>query len=244
MDMVWRLLTSESDESPGHYLRCEQQGSSFTMLIKGKLDFVLETAEQLGWLASALRPSPHTDAVADCYPSITDLRVSKGKEKQSSDYLLSASCSMDFKFELAPDSKAPEDPKQGFCWSNMFRNPVLVSGYPIPQRSNPETGLEISLGFMSLLIDSPEVFQVAETRILKGFCSLLVAVEVTGDLVMWHLLFNSSGERISCFDSRLEGMDMSRAADLSLQDLESRRHVVGWCGDVKEYSGKQPIPNY
>lgn len=207
--------------------------------MKGSLDFILETVEQVAWLASALRPSPYPEGVATCFPSVADIHVSKGNGSQSSGSILAASCSIQFVFELAPDPLDTAATLPGFCWSNMFRNPILVTGYPIPQRQVPETGLDISLGFMALLVDSDTIFRVGERLILKGFCSLLVAVEATKDLIIWHLLFNPSGERISFCDARIAGLSGIATSDISLKDLESRRHIVGWCRDVKEYSGKR-----
>jgi hypothetical protein len=169
------------------------------------------------------------------------MMVSKGNEKQSLDYIMTASCQMKFDFEQSLDEQKPDQSYPGFCWFKLFRNPVMVGGYPIPRRLETDTGLEISLGFISLLLASSEVFKVEENVILKGFSSLLIAVEATKDLVMWHLLINSSGERISFCDARIETMSKGSTADLSLRDLESRRHIVGWCNDVKEYSGMQNL---
>jgi hypothetical protein len=204
----------------------------------GSLDFVIETTEQVVWLASALRPSPFPQGVAACCPSIADVHAINGKETQRSDSVINGFCNIEFAFEHAPDRGEPETTNKGFCWSNLFRNPVLVTGYPIAKREALETGLEISLGFMALLVDSDTVFIIGDTMLLKGFCSLLVAIKAAKDLVLWHLLFNSSGVRISFSDERIRDMGKISMTSMSLGDLESRRHVVGWCGDVKEYSGK------
>lgn len=204
----------------------------------GPLDFVLETAEQVAWLASALRPSPFPQGVAACRPSIADVHASNGKETQPSETIITGSCRIEFVFEHAPDRPDPGTTRRGSCWFGLFRNPVLVTGYPIAQREALETGLEISLGFMALLVDSDTVFRVGDTMILKGFCSLLAAIEATKDLVLWHLLFNSTGERISFSDNRIGGIGKASMTDISLRDLEPRRHIVGWCGDVMEYSGR------
>lgn len=207
--------------------------------MRGNLDFVLETTEQLAWLASALRPSPASEGVMTCYPSLTNLEVSKDKPTQLVDFEMIISSQMTFDFKEHPQDQEPAQSSAGFCWSGLFRNPVLVSGCLISLRADVHTGLEMPLSFMSLLVNSAAVFKYNENIILKGFCSLLVAVKATNDLVIWHLIFNSTGERISFFDIRLESVERVDTEDLSLRDLESRRHVIGWCRDVTEYSGKQ-----
>ena len=67
---------------------------------------------------------------------------------------------------------------------------------------------------------------------------MLVATEVAKDVVMWHLLFNPAGERISFCDERIQGLDDSAIKDVSLGALGSRQHIVGWCGSIQEYTGK------
>lgn len=215
----------------GSFLQCEQQGSSFMLLIRGKLDTIADTMEQLGWLASALRPSPISDGIVACIPSLTAVQV-VNSSGIGDDAIYSASCEMVFSFTIPYPS---ETPVEGFCWSNLFRNPVLVAGYPILHRIIPDTGLDIRLEFISQLIESGQIFQLDEMVILKGFCSLLVASKVANEAIIWHLLSNKTGDRISFCDSRLDGQDFAR--DLSRRDLESRRYVVGWCSAVKEYSG-------
>ena len=197
---------------------------------------MIETVEQLGWLASALRPSPLDQSVSACSPSLTSIQISNGKEEESSEYALQVSGRIDFHFVTPP---ALETPGVGFCWSNLFRNPVLVAGYPIPQRRKPDSGLEMSIYMISLLINSAEVFKVKDNIVLKGFCSMLIAMEATKDLVIWHHVFNSSGERISFFDPRIETLAREITAGILLRDLESQQHIVGWCGNVKECSSKQ-----
>lgn len=211
--------------------------------MRGNLDFVLETVEQLAWLASALRPSPVGEGVMACHPTLTRVGVSKDKEKQTARYGMAISCQMVFEFARQPDENDAAETSAGFCWFGLFRNPILVTGYLTPRRIKACTGLEIPLSFLSLLVDSTAIFKVDDNIMLKGFSSLLVVVKATSDLVMWHLLFNPTGERMSFFDARAESIEKTDTRALSLKDLESRRHCVGWCRHVKEYSGKKNSSN-
>lgn len=126
----------------------------------------------------------------------------------------------------------------GFCWANLLRNPLLVTGYPIRRRTTPGTGLEVSLSVMAGLVQTRQLTGFGEKVILKGFCSLLVTTAVLADAVTWHLFFNFSGERISYCDPRVEKVAYKMPNDFVLREFESRRHIVGWWSDVREYTGK------
>lgn len=73
---------------------------------------------------------------------------------------------------------------------------------------------------------------------LKGFCSLLVATAVKDDTVIWHLLYDPNGDRISYCDPGLENVNSEVPEGFLLRDLQTRRHVVGWCSDICQDTGK------
>ena len=183
---------------------------------KGQVDFVSEIAEQLAWLASTLRPSPVSSGVLACTPKISSFKIDEEMAKNREG------------ISFTP----------GFCWANLLRNPLLVTGYPIRRRTTPGTGLEVSLSVMAGLVQTRQLTGFGEKVILKGFCSLLVATAVLADAVTWHLFFNSSGERISYCDPRVEKVAYKMPNDFFLREFESRRHIVGWWSDVREYTGK------
>jgi hypothetical protein len=215
-------------------LRYTNNPSSCVVTAKGSVDFVSEIGEQLAWLASTLRSSPISTGVLACTPSLSRLRI-HDEDKNVLSVAMAASCRISFDMAVAQDiiTHSP-----GFCWANLFRNPLLVTGYPIRRRANADTGLELSLSMMAALVQSRQMTDFGERLVLKGFCSLLVATAAVADAVVWHLLFNPIGERISYCDSRLENIDYGMAQGLMLRDLESRRHIVGWCSEIKDYPGK------
>ncbi|KAN0086849.1 hypothetical protein V8E54_000537 [Elaphomyces granulatus] len=120
----------------------------------------------------------------------------------------------------------------GQCWHDMFRNPVLVSGYPILSRHEPGLGLEMPLNMIAELAGSKRVNDFDGNVFIKGFSTMLIAARMTRDLVTWHYFYNSEGKRISYLDHALRGVDK-----ISLLQLGTARHVVGRCEECKYYAG-------
>jgi hypothetical protein len=118
-------------------------------------------------------------------------------------------------------------------WHNMFRNPIMVSGYPILTKHEYGLGLEMPLNMVAGLAGSERANQFDGKVFIKGFSTMLIAVKITTDLLIWHYFYNSEGERISYLDHTLQGVD-----DISLLQLDTAGHVVGWCSGCMYYAGK------
>jgi hypothetical protein len=73
---------------------------------------------------------------------------------------------------------------------------------------------------------------------VKGFCTMLVPTEHVGNLVIWHMLFNEDGSHISYADPRIHKILSEHPENLGVSDLESARHILGWCSNVKNYTGR------
>ena len=203
----------------------------------GPIDFVSEVGEQLGWLASTLRTSPVSNGILMCTPKLSALQM-RNWGTLPLGVAIVFSCRIKFSMMLMPQDTTSLSP--GSCWVNLFRNPILVTGYPIRRRSTPDTGLEMSLHVIAELVQSHLVTLFDKRVVIKGFCSLLVATAILADAVIWHLLFDPSGERISYCDPRLDEVRYGKIPqELMLRDLGSRSHIVGWCSNIREYSGKR-----
>lgn len=134
-------------------------------------------------------------------------------------------------FELSEPASSEERPP-GQCWHDMFRNPVMVSGYPILSRHERGLGLEMPLDIIAGLAGLERANEFDGKVFIKGFSTMLIAARITRDLVVWHYFYNSEGERISCLDHTLQGVD-----EISLLQLGTARHVVGWCEEIKYFAG-------
>ena len=197
--------------------------------------FASEIAEQIAWLAATLRSSPHSEGVVVCRPRIKSLSVQNASHEDPT-VTTTGICSFSFYYELEVAHGYNEG---GFCWGSLFRNPVLVNGFPILRRPEPRTGLEMSLGTMAYLIQSDQLVQCGERIMMKGFSSLLIATLATSNVVLWHLFVSGiPGERISYFDNRIDTLDLHQSQILSLRPLESSRHIVGWCVKATDFCGE------
>lgn len=118
----------------------------------------------------------------------------------------------------------------------MFRNPVLVKGYPIPNRAEWHTGLEIPLNVMAGLARGDQLDRFNERVYIKGFSTLLIPTRQRGDILSWHMIYNRDGSRISFLDD-----SMDQEQHIGHLDFSSLRHVLGWCSEARFYAGKIEI---
>jgi hypothetical protein len=105
--------------------------------------------------------------------------------------------------------------------------------YPILTKHERGLGLEMPLNMIAELGGSERANEFDGKVFIKGFSTMLIATKITRNLFIWHYFYNREGERISYLDHTLQGVD-----DISLLQLDSSRHVVGWCSDCMYYAGK------
>jgi hypothetical protein len=202
-------------------------------------DSLVEIAQQFAWLAAALRSSPFESGIAMCSPVIRNSSlkdITLQDEASDSESYAEISCVIGF------DIQEPLNGAQGgagHCWHSMFRNPVMVEGYPIMAKHKSGLGLEMPLNVMSRLAGSKYANEFDGKTFIKGFSAMLIATEVSKDLLLWHYYFNVTGERISYLDH-----DLKTSEVISLQQLGAARHVVGWCRECDSYVGRSSPPKY
>lgn len=126
----------------GTELQTRIDGGKFTVYATGIADSLAEVAQQFAWLGSALRSSPFESGIAMCSPAIRNPSLKniapQGKASDSEPYA-EISCIIEF------DIQKPLNSAQGgagHCWHSMFRNPVMVKGYPIMAKHKTGLGLE------------------------------------------------------------------------------------------------------
>lgn len=198
---------------------------------KGSAYSIAEVGEQLSWLGSALRSSCQPDQVVYCQPQICNLTTipdeSQGGKKQKATEF-SADISFAVK-HVGTFSKI-----NGECWHDLFRSGVVVEGFPISRRPEVCTvkGLDITLPMMARLAQANYVNTFLGRVIIKGFSSMLIPTENYEEMIVWHLVHNRNGDRISYLDSTVLPVQ-----ELSTSLLSQARHILGWCTNARHLAG-------
>ncbi|KAF4338945.1 hypothetical protein FBEOM_7121 [Fusarium beomiforme] len=220
-------------------LTAKAEGKMLEISVTGDYYYVSEVGEQLGWIASALRPPPRLphdhEGPVTIGPRIDDFGVnSTSVAKFQTSNRLRAHCMLAFSWGFTTAYKPPA----GQCWQWLFCCPVLVRDYPILRRSVPQSGLEISLRYVAGIIGSQEVVQWHDRLLMKGFNMLIIASLVSSDVMVWHLLVSDEPEkRISYVDPRLNEIDSKVSDEMQLGYVEGKRHVIGWCTKATDFCG-------
>ena len=145
-------------------------------------------------------------------------------------------CSLKIAFdypEIETVTAKDEPETNARCWHQMFRNPTVAYGYPIPLRHG-ERGLEVSLSIMTCLGATSWAIEFNQTLFLKGFCSLFVPMMVIGQSIIWHFLLQGDRSRISYN----QGLALEPVpTDISVPSLQDRRHFVGWTSPASIIAG-------
>lgn len=216
-------------------LKAHLEDSRFIVIATGPGDSVVEVGQQFAWIGAALRSSTYTTGIATCAPFISSTSL-ETTENHDTEPIPRLTCVVEFDLQQ-PAVDATKDPGQ--CWHNMFRNPVMVIGFPIPFKTNDYAlGLEMPLNIVTTLAGSSRVHEFHGKVFIKGFSTMVIATKKIGDLVVWHYFYNTDRGKLSHLDHTL-GDDLN--GSISLSQLESSRHVVGWCSDCKVYAGESSV---
>ncbi|KAF3258160.1 hypothetical protein TWF217_005852 [Orbilia oligospora] len=208
----------------------------------GTKDSVAEIGQQLAWLCTALSSSPLETGVVAFIPLIKNSQSPNSRERGTTTPptdprgLAHANLNLPtFSFRLHFNTEEREQniiPPNGQCWHNMFRDPVVVKGYPIPWRLNLKTRLEIPLKMMAGLARSHYIQAFDGHIFIKGFSTLLIPTKRDDNITTWHLLYNRHGNRISYLENTI-----SHADGLNISELRTSRHILGWCSEAGYYAG-------
>ncbi|EXV01255.1 phosphorylase [Metarhizium robertsii] len=201
-------------------------GPCFKLGVAGIAESIAEIGEQLAWLGSALRSSPYQTGIAVVNAFVSRMWTSPlNGVTQRSEFF----CNINFNLDAVDGTG--EIPN-GQCWHDLFRNPVIVKGYPIPRRPLSNMGLEIRLDTMAHLAGTRHIQLFNNKIFIKGFSIMLVPTRHSDNILVWHLLFKKNGNRISYLDNNGPHIE-----ETNLFDLETNRHILGWSSSVRYLTG-------
>ncbi len=220
--------------------------------VVGSVYSIAEIGEVLAWIGVALGSSKVDGIVARLYPSCT---LSNGQpSRETLTVLISNTRGSSIGAEPIPDSTSKVSTLPGRCWKGIFGNPVLVAGYRIPRRDDPNTGMEVSLDLMAQLVGARKISIFGGKILIKGYSAILVPTRKRGGYVFWHMISNDGSESsgnsddsdcgyISYSDNSVKTLLQQYPENLIIHDLETSRHILGWCSNVDNLAGKKNPKN-
>ncbi|KAF2476948.1 uncharacterized protein BDR25DRAFT_348857 [Lindgomyces ingoldianus] len=233
-----RLITNGIGRMRGNTtLSAHLNDSKLCLLVIGTLDSVAEIGGVVAWLGAALRSSPEERGVVYWSPFVSDLYIQAFKTDRTT---VTSNINLRIGVEEMDEDAAPPWRTNGRCWHDVFRNPVVVKGYPTRIKPRKDMGIEMPMEIMAGLVGSNLISSFAGNLFIKSYSMMLILTKQVGDVLIWHFLFNENGEHISYADPRVCASNMQ---NISMSTLESTRHVLGWCSKVENLAGG-PKANY
>lgn len=194
--------------------------------VRGPIDSIAEVGEQLAWLGCALRSTPEVEGVSTCN-ALFEMEDNHSREMTVAyDY----HCAIRFQVHTP---KLENEDTNGQCWHQMFRKPVIATGFPVASRGILNAGLEIPLNVMSGLAQARYVNEWDGSLMIKGYSVTLVMVQCWKNFLFWHYSYSQQGKRLSYSDLKVDSLH-----EVAASELGAYRHIVGWCRDSRYYAGK------
>lgn len=193
--------------------------------VEGPLDGVTDTVNLLAWLIAATTMPKYEEAFTLCFPVLETLDHSDAPAYSIHVAYRPLGHVMNF----------------GQCWKQLFRNPVIVDGYPLLKRIEEDDhiipGLELPLEIIIALAGARSVSCYDGQLMIKGFSKLLVPTMLEGRCLVWHLLVQNDRERLPHYAWKTAAITTLDDDRLKADDIESFRHFVGWCGQAECVAG-------
>ncbi|KAF1950615.1 hypothetical protein CC80DRAFT_482470 [Byssothecium circinans] len=190
------------------YLEIHTGGKLLLSISANSTALLVDLAQQVGWLGSALSISPFGDQLACAKPS----------------FKLSGARNWTVQFEHE-DLHPSENP----CWLPLFSGAVIASGFPIPERAN-EMGLEISLELLTAMAGVCHAVEYDGGIVMKGYSHMFVPVRQSGDRLQWHATTSQDSDTRLTYSAGLSQCGPRALSDeVTLEDIRRLRPIVGWC---------------
>lgn len=202
----------------------------------GSRESIADVGEQLAWLGSSLRQSPIGSGPVLCLAETSQVRSHKVHSLTVTKPSVEMDCTISFRIARSEKQRQPPT-MNGKCWYDLFLNPVIAMGFPIPSRNEQQVGLEIPLSMMATLAQAKRVTLFDGKVYAKGFSTILFPTKRSGNTILWHLLYNVNRQRLTYNDFRVAPLQSSSVEGIGIQDLENSRHILGWASSVEIVAG-------
>jgi hypothetical protein len=82
--------------------------------------------------------------------------------------------------------------------------------------------MEFDLAMMAALARAPLLATFEGKTLMKGQSAALVPMRRVGNMVIWYLILNEDGSRVSYYDPRIQ-----LGCPIDLASVEQGRHILG-----------------
>jgi hypothetical protein len=175
--------------------------------IYGSGQDVVEIAQQLTWLGSALGTS-NTGSVER-----SRAHICRGLDA------VRTSFDINFFTDSLPEGETS-------CWHSLVVNPLIVYNFPIASRAE-ELGLEIPIHMMAALGGVSHAIEYEGGLLLKGFSSMFIPLRRSGDSVQWHFIKNEHDDRMEYWQASKNSPNRALLDSVDQKSLTSTRAFVG-----------------
>ena len=131
--------------------------------------------------------------------------------------------------------KSPVSPVcGGICWLSLFNNPVIAQGFPVPERSNSERGIELPIELMATLGGGRHAVEFEGGLVIKGHSIAFVPVKPYEDSIQWHMISNSDGTRLRYSDLKIH---RALQNEVNYESITTKRAILGWSQVAQTFLG-------
>ena len=122
----------------------------------------------------------------------------------------------------------------GICWLSLFNNPVIAQGFPVPERSNSERGIELPVELMATLGGGRHAVEFEGGLVIKGHSIAFVPVKQYEDSIQWHMISNSDGTRLRYSDLKIH---RALQNEVNYESISNKRAILGWSRVAQTFLG-------
>jgi hypothetical protein len=179
--------------------------------VDGVEESIIQIAQQLAWLGSALRTSESGSV------GRSEAQISAWTNNLPAI----------FEIEFATDGLEEKS-----CWHDLFFNPVIAFNFPISSRDHGLIGLEIPIQMMAALGGASHAVEFKGGLMLKGFSCMFVPLQRHGNSIQWHFITNKDNTRLEYFQADQQCPKRALLGSVDQESLASTRAFLGWWGKV------------
>ncbi|UNI23876.1 hypothetical protein JDV02_009668 [Purpureocillium takamizusanense] len=111
-------------------------------------------------------------------------------------------------------------------WRGLFRNPVIIKGFPIPRRPESCPGLEVSFNMMKELVGAGRLQKARGRVCIKGSRGVLALSRLLQDIIVWTVALDLSEDPLFTANNAVLSAEQLDILDLASLETAPCRHII------------------